>query len=172
MTTLSPQEAKVKALTSFPVEEKPLGDLMREAQRTLVGYLERALHEAGHADVGAAHASVLATVDPTGTRLATLVTRGGRTKQATAELAAHLLQRGYLELDADPSDGRAKLYTTTAAGAALLTSCAEIVVGYEAWLDAVLGPRGIERLRAALLAIVDHGTAGSTAATQSRSGLT
>jgi DNA-binding MarR family transcriptional regulator len=162
--TISDSTAKVKSLTTFPAAEKPLGDLMREAQRTLVGYLERALHDAGYQDVGAAHASVLATIDEKGTRLATIVERGGRTKQATAELAAHLVQRGYLELDADPSDGRAKLYTATPAGSALLTSCAEIVVGYEAWLGGVLGPRGIERLRAALLAIIDHGTAVSTAA--------
>jgi DNA-binding MarR family transcriptional regulator len=162
MTTVPLPVTKVKNLTSFPVVEKPLGDLMREAQRTLVGYFEQALHDAGYADVGAAHASVLATIDPTGTRLATLVSRGGRTKQATAELAAHLVQRGYLELEADPSDGRAKLYTPTAAGSVLLASCAEIVVSYEAWLDGVLGPRGIEQLRDALLAIVDHGTAGST----------
>jgi DNA-binding MarR family transcriptional regulator len=156
--------AEVKTLTSFPVTQKPLGDLMREAQRTLVGYFERALQEAGYRDVGAAHASVLATTDLTGTRLATLVSRGGRTKQATAELAAHLVQRGYLTIAADPSDGRAKLYTPTPAGSALLASCARIVVSYESWLDTVLGPRGIEQLRAALLAILDHGTVGSAAA--------
>jgi DNA-binding MarR family transcriptional regulator len=163
MTSVAPTQMKVKSLTSSAAIEKPLGDLMREAQRTLVGYLELALREAGHDDVGAAHASVLATVDPTGTRLATLVARGGRTKQATAELAGHLVRRGYLELEADPSDGRAKLYTMTSAGAALLASCAAIVVDYETWLDGVLGQQGVEQLRAALSTIVEHGTGGSPA---------
>ncbi len=67
-----------------------------------------------------------------GTRLATLVTRGGRTKQATAELAGQLVRHGYLELHADPTDGRAKLYVPTSAGTDLLTVCAGIVVRYEA----------------------------------------
>lgn len=158
MTSVSSTTLKVKGLTSSVPTGKPLGDLMREAQRTLVGYLELCLRKAGHDDVGAAHASVLATVDPTGTRLATLVARGGRTKQATAELAGHLVRRGYLQLEADPSDGRAKLYTMTPAGAALLTSCAAIVVDYETWLDGVLGQQGVEQLRVALSTIVEHGT--------------
>lgn len=157
MTILPSSDPKVKSLTTSPLREKPLGDLMREAQRTLVEHLDRALDGAGYDDVGAAHASVLVTVDPAGTRLATLVSRGGRTKQATAELAGHLVRRGYLELHADSSDGRAKLYVPTSAGATLLTVCAEIVVGYEAWLNDVLGEGGIERLREALRAIVERG---------------
>lgn len=151
---------EVKLLTNVPPAEKPLGDLMREAQRTLVGYLDGALREDGYTDVGAAHASVLATVERSGTRLATLVTRGGRTKQATAELAGQLVRHGYLELHADPTDGRAKLYFPTSAGADLLTVCAAIVVRYEAWLENVLGRGGIDRLRDALQTIVNHGTAG------------
>ena len=97
---------------------------------------------------------MLATVDPAGTRLATLVSVGGRTKQATAELAGHLVARGYLDLRADPTDGRAKLYTPTPAGSRLLSDCADIVIGYEAWLDTVLGKRGTARLRQALQAII------------------
>jgi DNA-binding MarR family transcriptional regulator len=139
------------------VQPRPLGDVMREAQRTLVGYLERKLRDAGYPDVGAAHASVLGTIDAEGTRLMTLVERGGRTKQATAELAAHLVARGYLELHPDPRDGRAKLYRPSPKGDELFEACVGIVTEYEAWLEGVLGDDGVDRLRAALQAIVDHG---------------
>jgi DNA-binding MarR family transcriptional regulator len=153
MTNLARDTEKVKGLTN----SRPLGDVMREAHRTLVAHLERALREAGYHDVGAAHASVLATVDVAGSRLATLVERGGRTKQATAELAGHLTARGYLRLRPDPTDGRAKLYVPTASGRRLLAACEVVVVAYEKWLDDVLGEDGVAQLRRALTAIVDHG---------------
>jgi DNA-binding MarR family transcriptional regulator len=99
---------------------------------------------------------VLATVDHHGARLTTLVERGGRTKQATAELAGHLTARGYLELHPDPSDGRAKLYLPTARGYQLLASCEIVVDAYEKWLNGVLGESGVAQLRHALTEIVNH----------------
>jgi DNA-binding MarR family transcriptional regulator len=157
MTNLSRDPDIVKSLTNVPGWDRPLGDVMREAHRTLVTHLERALRKAGYDDVGAAHASVLATVDRHGARLATLVERGGRTKQATGELAGHLVARGYLELHPDPTDGRAKLYLPTASGYELLASCELIVEAYEKWLNGVLGESGVAQLRHALTEIVDHG---------------
>src|ERR1700754_1319032 len=126
MTNLPAEPEVVKGLTNTSQWARPLGDVMREAHRTLVAHLERAIRTEGYDDVGAAHASVLATVDRGGSRLATLVERGGRTKQATAELAGHLLTRGYLELHPDPTDGRAKLYFLTVSGHELLASCQRI----------------------------------------------
>ncbi len=137
--------------------ELPLGDLMRTAQQTLVRVLDRALAHAGYDDVSAANVSVLNAVETDGTRLASLVDRVGRTKQATSELAGHLVRRGYLTLEPDPSDGRAKLYRPTPAGARLLATCADVVGDYEDWLDDALGAEGLVRLRGALTAIVEHG---------------
>src|SRR5262249_40215575 len=82
---------------------------------------------------------------------------GGRTKQATAELAGHLTTRGYLESRPDPNDGRAKLYVATARGRKLLKGCERIVDEYEDWLNRVLGPGGVDQLRAGLTDIVNHG---------------
>lgn len=168
MTSLPDESENVKSLTNWLGGERPLGDVMREAHRTLVGYLDRALREAGYDNVGAAHASVLATVDPHGARLATLVERGGRTKQATAELTGHLVNQGYLEVRPDPSDGRAKLYLPTSAGDELFGVCVQIVSDYERWLSGVLGERGITRLREALQAIVDQGVDAAGQADASR----
>ncbi len=157
MTNLSPGPEIVKSLTNPLVgRPRPVGDLMREAQRRLASYLDRALADAEWTDVGAAHASVLATVDAEGSRLSTLVERGGRTKQATAELTGHLVRQGYLQLTPDPSDGRAKLYRPTARGLALLASCESIVTDYEAWLDGILGENSVRQLRRSLIAIIEH----------------
>ncbi|WP_373873930.1 MarR family winged helix-turn-helix transcriptional regulator [Virgisporangium ochraceum] len=111
----------------------------------------------GYDDVGAAHASVLANVDVDGTRLATLRERGGRTKQATAELAGLLVDRGYLTLGPDPTDRRAKLYVPTADGRRLLGACRIVVDAYEKWLDGVLGRDGVAALRRSLDEIARRG---------------
>jgi DNA-binding MarR family transcriptional regulator len=166
MTILPGSDEVVKDLTTSDrlcppghtaLGDRTLGDLMRTAQQTLVRYLDDALREAGYDDLGAAHASVLNAVDAQGTRLATLVDRVGRTKQATAELAGRLVARGYLELEPDPTDGRAKLYRPTAAGSRALAAGAAIVGGYENWLDDLLGADGVARLRTALTTIVEEG---------------
>ncbi len=153
---MGPSQAKVKTLTKAAARERPLGDVLREAHRTLVVHLEHAISQAGYDDVGAPHVSVLATVDPEGTRQVELAARGGRTKQATAELCATLTQRGYLELRPDPSDRRAKLYLTTAPGRRLLAACQDVVADYESWLAGVIGTDGIDRLRSTLTAIIDR----------------
>lgn len=100
---------------------------------------------------------MLAGGDPAGTRLPAPISRGGRTKKATAQLVAHLVRRGYLELHEDPSDGRGKCHVPTLATTGLLTVCARIVVDYEARLTELLGARGIERRRDTLGAIVTTG---------------
>ena len=163
MTNLPPTVEIVKPLTNPMVgRERPIGDVMRAAQRRLVSHLDTALHETGYSDVGAAHASVLGTIDARGSRLATLAERGGRTKQAVAELAGHLVARGYVSLAPDPSDGRAKLYLLTERGFALLVACGRIVDEYESWLDGVLGADGVAQLRHALVAIIEHDEAEPT----------
>jgi DNA-binding MarR family transcriptional regulator len=156
MTKLSPVAQEVKRLTN-PLAglPTPLGDLMRQAHQRLVAYLDRALTDSGYTNVRSAHVSMLATIDADGSRLATLAERGGRTKQATAQLAGHLLEQGYVTLDPDASDGRAKLYKPTESGSALLATAERVVGGYEEWLDRMLGQDAIDQLRRTLTTIID-----------------
>ncbi|WP_346234030.1 MarR family winged helix-turn-helix transcriptional regulator [Parafrigoribacterium mesophilum] len=157
MTKLPPAAREVKRLTNFASgRPTPLGDLMRQAHQRLVAYLDRALTDSGYSNVRSAHVSVLATIDADGSRLATLVQRGGRTKQATAQLAGHLLDEGYVTLGPDATDGRAKLYVPTEAGWALLAIAEQVVIGYEKWLDQMLGQDAIDQLRRILTTIVDE----------------
>lgn len=156
MTNLGSGSKKVKPLTNPVRRERPLGDVLREAQRALVVHLEHAIGKAGYDDVGAPHVSVLATVDPGGTRLVDLAARGGRTKQAAAELCTTLVQRGYLELQPDPTDGRAKLYVVTRTGRRLLSACQDVVVDYEAWLLESVGADAVSQLRTTLATIIER----------------
>jgi DNA-binding MarR family transcriptional regulator len=154
MTNLSGQSEVVNRLTSS-LADRPIGDLMRQAHQRLVAFLDGALREAGYNDVTSPHVSVLATVDAEGSRLATLVERGRRTKQATAGLTSHLLARGYVTLQPDATDGRAKLYFVTQSGTALLRAAEKVVTEYEKWLDHMLGPDALSQLRGILSTIID-----------------
>lgn len=155
MTKLPEGSAIVKSMANS-LADRPIGDLMRQAHRRLVSHLDQALRTAGCTDVSSPHVSVLATINAEGSRLATLVERGGRTKQATAELAGRLTAQGYADLVPDPTDGRAKLYVLTQHGLDLLRTCEGIVVAYEEWLDGVMGPRAVAQLRSALTTIVEN----------------
>jgi DNA-binding MarR family transcriptional regulator len=154
MTSLSNGANLVKGLTNGQMWPRPIGDLLRMAHQRLVSHLDSALTEAGWTDVTVPQVSVLATIDRHGSRLTTLVERGGRTKQATAELAGQLVMTGYLALGPDPSDGRAKLYTPTDRGLTLLAACARVVHDYETWLDGVVGSDAIVQLRHTLTVIL------------------
>ena len=169
MTKVSADEPVVKHLTNPLLgRPQPLGDVMREAHRVLVSHLDGALDAAGYSEVRSAHVSVLATLHPEGSRLSELVDRGGRTKQATAQLAGHLVTAGYAELVPDPSDRRAKHYVPTAAAYALLAECQDIVTAYEQWLEDVVGPDGLVALRAILTTIVEGNGPRSTPRGQER----
>jgi DNA-binding MarR family transcriptional regulator len=161
MTKLPHDAAVVKDLTNpLAGRPRPIGDLMRQARQRLMAFLDSRLIEAGYADIGAAHVSVLATVEPGGSRLSALVERGGRTKQATAQLAGHLLDRGYLDNRPDPADGRASLYLLTQHGWDLIAAAETVVAEYEAWLEGMLGRNAVAQLRRALTTIADDAREG------------
>jgi DNA-binding MarR family transcriptional regulator len=162
MTNLAGRAKAVEHLTgSLAARPRPIGDLMRQAHQRLVAFLDAALRDAGYTDVKSPHVSVLATIDAQGSRLATLVQRGGRTKQATAELVSRLLTRRYIRLAPDPTDGRAKLYLVTASGARLLAAAEKVVTEYEKWLDRMLGRDAVAQLRGILNTIIEDEHVGS-----------
>jgi DNA-binding MarR family transcriptional regulator len=167
LTILSSVLDKVKRMTSsssgrdhaqlnpLTGRTQPIGDLMRLAQQRLVGYLDAALSAAGYTDVRSAHVSVLAMIEADGSRLMDLADRGARTKQATAELCAHLVARGDLTLTPDTTDRRARLYRPAESGWVLLHAAALAVDEYEAWLDRTIGQDAIGQLTRILTTIID-----------------
>ena len=74
------------------------------------------LAEGGHTEVRLPHGNVFQYLDDEGTRVGVLAERAHMTKQAMAQLVAHLEEHGYVERIPDPADRRAKLVRTTARG--------------------------------------------------------
>jgi DNA-binding MarR family transcriptional regulator len=136
--------------------------LLREAFLALNDLVIVRLAERGHAAVRPAHAAVFQYLDDTGTTVSTLAARAQMTKQAMAELVAHLERHGYVARVPDPADRRAKLVQPTATGREVVAIAQELVPEVEEQIDAALGPDRAQALRRDLeilqRAALDHAT--------------
>jgi DNA-binding MarR family transcriptional regulator len=110
----------------------------------------RRLAERGHQAVRPAHSAVFQYMDDGGTPVSRLAERAQITKQAMAELVAHLERHGYVTRRPDPSDGRAKLVIPTAKGREVFAIAQELVPELESDIDQLIGPRRAAALRADL----------------------
>ncbi len=117
------------------------------AERALESEIERGLRAAGYDDLRAAHAQVFVVVDPDGSHLTMLAGRAGMTKQAMAELVRHLQHRGYLQIEPDPRDRRAKIIRPTALGERAQDHCLLLADQVERRLIELFGVDGVRDLR-------------------------
>ena len=93
-----------------------LAVLMRDVFVLLNDRVLVRLAERGHGDVRPVHSAVFEHLDDAGTTVSVLAERATMTKQAMAELVAHLETHGYVTREPDPADRRAKLVRPTARG--------------------------------------------------------
>jgi DNA-binding MarR family transcriptional regulator len=109
----------------------------------------------GYPEVRYAHGAVFQYLDDDGTRVSVLAERAKVTKQAMAELVAHLEAHGYVERVPDPQDRRAKLVRTTPHGRGVFAVARAFVVDLDARLVECMGEAKVRRLRALLLELAE-----------------
>lgn len=112
--------------------------------------LMRRLADRGHPEVRFPHGNVFQYLDDQGSRIGVLAERAGVSKQAMAQLVAHLEQHGYVERVADPADRRARLVRATDTGKAVYAIARELMVEIDARLDERLGAAKKRQLRTLL----------------------
>jgi DNA-binding MarR family transcriptional regulator len=127
-----------------------LAILLREPFRVMTEELIRTLAARGHGEVRYAHGNVFQYLDDAGTRVGVLAERAQMTKQAMAELVAHLEAHGYVERVPDPGDRRAKLVRTTPRGREVFAVVREFIAEIDARLAMRLGEAKLDRLRVLL----------------------
>jgi DNA-binding MarR family transcriptional regulator len=130
-----------------------LAILLREPLRAMNEQLLERLAERGHGTVRAPHGNVMQYLDDAGTRVSVLAERAQMTKQAMAELVAHLEAHDYVVRVPDPHDGRAKLVRATPRGLAVYAVARELVAEIEARVGERLGERELRELRRLLEAL-------------------
>jgi DNA-binding MarR family transcriptional regulator len=109
--------------------------------------LMRELAESGHPDVRFAHGTVFQFLDDDGTRIGVLAERAHVSKQAMAQLVAHLEEHGYVERVPDPHDRRAKLVRATERGGEVFAIARAGMAAVDARLRRRLGDAKVEQLR-------------------------
>jgi DNA-binding MarR family transcriptional regulator len=124
--------------------------LLREAYVALNGRALERLAERGHGAIRPAHAAVFQYIDDGGTQVARLAERAQVTKQAMAELVAHLERHKYVTREPDPTDRRAKLVIPTRKGQEVFDLMSQLVPEVEKDIDEMLGPRRASALRSDL----------------------
>jgi DNA-binding MarR family transcriptional regulator len=127
-----------------------LAILLREPFRTMSDELMVRLAARGHPEVRFPHGNIFQYLDDDGTRVSDLADRAGVTKQAMAQLVAHLEQHGYVERTPDPRDRRAKLVRATARGREVFAIARETMTDVEGRLRERLGQAKLDQLRTLL----------------------
>ena len=127
-----------------------LAILLREPFRAMSEELMERLVERGHPEVRVSHGSVFQFLDDDGTRVSVLAERAQVTKQAMAQLVAHLEEHGYVDRVPDPDDRRAKLVRATDRGREVFAVARELMADVEARLTERLGEAKLRRLRTLL----------------------
>jgi DNA-binding MarR family transcriptional regulator len=146
----------VKRLTnSLQGRPTPLGTLLSTAGQRLSAELDQALHDAGFADLRAAHAPVFMVIDADGTRITDLAARTHMTKQAVGELVRYLARCGYLEITTDAADRRARVVTLTDRGWSAIDTGEQVIDGFDHWLSDAIGDVAVGQLRDALTRITE-----------------
>jgi len=95
-----------------------LGVLLTGALQRLREQVAAGAAAAGFGDIRMAHQAVMMNVGADGIRITDLADRAQMTKQSMGELVAHLEKGGYVTVEPDPNDRRAKIVSLTARGRA------------------------------------------------------
>ena len=99
------------------IETTPMIRLLGLGFDAFTAELNDRVHATEFSDLRAGHGCVFGNIDPeSGSRLTELAERALMTKQSVGEVVTDLVQRGYVERVADPSDGRAKIIRLTERG--------------------------------------------------------
>ena len=132
------------------VADPLIGPLLRVPLQEIRARVHAAVTTAGYDDLGPAHFNVLQHPTPDGVRPTELAARGQMTKQAANRLIRHLEHRGYLRLEPDPTDQRARIASLTDRGWKLIETIRATVEEIEREWTGQLGPRRFDELRKAL----------------------
>lgn len=127
-------------------------DRMRSIEGVVTGWVHGQVTQSGARDLRIAHARVLAELGE-GSRPSELAKRLGVTKGAIGQLVKRLEDRGFVTLEPDPTDRRARIVRPTAKTAEAYRVSRRALLEVEEDWRSVLGPRLMDDLDRALEAL-------------------
>lgn len=136
------------------VADPLIAPLLRVPLQAIRERIRAEVAAAGYDDLGPAHFNILQAPTPDGVRPTDLAARGQMTKQAANRLIRHLERRGYLRLEPDPTDQRARIVRLTDRGSALIAAIRASVEEIEREWARELGRQRFDELRGTLKDLV------------------
>jgi DNA-binding MarR family transcriptional regulator len=113
------------------------------------------LQARGYTDLRSTHTTLLSNINLAGSSVSMAADRAGITKQAMGRLAAELADAGYITIDNDPKDARARLLRLTKRGQALMLDSFDLMADLERRYARTLGGDRFATVLAGLTTFVD-----------------
>lgn len=137
-----------------PHRQTTLGFLLRELYDALQRDVYSAVAADGHPGVREVHSPVLRQISSAGVRVSEVARRCGYAKQSIAYVVDDLVKLGYVSIEADPVDARAKRVLLTLHGQELIACVVAHSRAAERALARKIGARSVSTLRTTLAAAV------------------
>lgn len=137
------------------MSESNTGVYLRQLYDSLVTNLHQELALQGYAEITPSHGLIFQYLDEQGSRITSLASLAGMTKQSMSALVYQLENMGYLARTPDPADGRAVLFILTSKGKQLKKTAQGINRGFERRWEEAVGAENYQLLRGLLLKIIE-----------------
>lgn len=141
---------------TFTEQQRTIGALLRVPYQHLSQEVYEELTRSGYGEVRQAHSVIFRHILPSGSRITELAESAGITKQSMATLVEHLQHHGYLTVQADPRDGRAKRVMLTKRGKEVQREAMRLSQKVEQQWASLLGKEKMEMLRMLLDELYQH----------------
>lgn len=129
--------------------------LLLRASRIVNRHVVEGLHARGYADLRSTHTTLLSNIDLAGSTVTVAADRAGITKQAMGRLAAELEAAGYIRVQGDPKDARARVLQLTRTGKKLMLDSLEVMAELEQRYARSVGRDRLLAMLAGLAAFVE-----------------
>ena len=134
----------------FKEKYKNTGAYLRTLYDLLVKNLHEHLAKIGYSEITPSHGLVFQHLKKEGSRITTLATQAGMTKQSMSAIIYQLEELGYLKRKPDPEDARAVLFVLTSKGRTLKDKAQQINYQFEKQWEQKLGNQDYKKFRGML----------------------
>lgn len=138
---------------------KNTGVYLRELYDSLVKNLHSNLAAEGYSEISPSHGFVFQYLEEEGSRITTLATKAGMTKQSMSALVYQLEDYGYLKRKVDAVDARAVLFLLTAKGQSLKARAQQVNYEFEQRWEQILGQAQYLKFREMICQLVEGNNA-------------
>ena len=146
----------MKQKKTYPERQRTIGALLRTPYQHLAQEVYEQLAHKGYPEIRQSHSTVFRYILPKGSRITEMAELAGMTKQSMASLVDHLQKHGYVQIQPDPEDGRAKQVILTDRGKAVQKEAMRLSKEVEKRWATILGKDEMAYLRQLLDTLYEH----------------